>query len=150
MLEPRKIGLESLLGLQEDVEAKKVEEGQLQVLRRRIVHVGDRRGRILATDCSSETLEKALGPPATMPSNDRGRNLVSHRIAEYSGVARAGPRSLSDPRLDRSRPAGILEKSHVLLPRQSNKDEQAVLGASRATRAAVRYTCGERLSRERP
>ena len=127
VLEPREIGLELRTGLQEDVEADDVDERKLEVLRARVVDVGDERPGVACLGVVVEVLQESLDPPPSVPADDRGRDLVADRVAEHGGMAGAGPDPLANPLADRLDPLVVVQEGDVLLPRQTDHHPQPML-----------------------
>ena len=81
VLEARQIGRELPARLEKDIEAREIEERQLQVGGGRIVHVGDERGGC----CCFAAMSKRSGtarPAAAVPAHDRSGDFVADRKAE--------------------------------------------------------------------
>ena len=116
VLKPRQVGVEGLRSLEVDVEARQVEERQVQVLGRGEVDVGDQSLRILLLGGAVEALDEALDPAATVPADDRRGDLVADDVAEDSGVPGARAHSLAHDLLDPARSSASGKKRHVLLP----------------------------------
>ena len=66
VVESREVGLEALLGLEVDIEAGQVDKPELEILRRRIVHVRDKAARVFAPGRPGEAFEEALRPPSSI------------------------------------------------------------------------------------
>ena len=71
-----------LLLLEEDVAGGEVEKGQLQVLGRGKVDVGEEALGVYLLRRPEEALEEALDALLAVPANDPGRDLVPDRVAE--------------------------------------------------------------------
>ena len=126
VLQAGEVRVESLLRLEVDVEAHEVEERQLEVFRRGIVHVGDEPARVLVLDHPIQAREVPLNPAATQPARDRRRDLVTQRVAQQGGMTRAALNLRANQRLDVRGAAAVDEISHVLLGREPDHDVQAV------------------------
>ena len=126
VLQTSEIGVEPVALLEKDVETHKVEEGQLEIFRRRVVDVGDESLGVLGLGRAVQSLEEGLNAPAAVPTHDRRRDLVSDRVTENRGVADARPHALAHPLLDRACTAGVVEEGDVLLPRHSDHHVEAL------------------------
>ncbi len=126
VVKPREVGLESLWGLEVDIEAGEVGEPELEILRRRIVHIRDKAARVFAPRRPGEALEEALDRARSVPPHDRSRDLVADRVAEHGRVAGAQGDSCPDPRLNRADAPAVPEERHMLLPGEPHHDAEAV------------------------
>src|ERR687897_3758799 len=70
VVESREIRIESRRMLEVDVEADEIDEREIEILRRRIVHVGHERARVLGAHHRGEAAEEALDGGAAMPADD--------------------------------------------------------------------------------
>src|SRR5437764_1070363 len=98
----------------------------MQVLGRRVVRVGDERGRVLVLRRPVETFDEALDPLAAVPPHDPRGNLVTYYVAEDSWMAGACTNRVPDPEFDRSRPPRFVEEGEVLLPGDADEDPQSM------------------------
>ena len=138
-MQPGDIGLETILLLQVDVEAGKVQEIEIEVLGGGIVDVGDQRLRVLGLSHIVETLDEALDFFPAVPAHDRGRDLVADGVGEDPGMAGTGPHPL--PLDDGGCQLPVVEEGDMLLPGQADHDPQAVL-LSDIEEPARRYGVG--------
>src|SRR5262249_28739638 len=82
VLKTGEVGLETFLRLQVDVEADKIKERQIEILRRGVVDVGHEGIRILRLDHVIEVPEIPLDAMTPQPAHRGPRYLVAERVAE--------------------------------------------------------------------
>ena len=111
---------------QVDVEAHEIEERQIEILGRGIVHVGDESLRVFVPHNSGEALEVALHAVAAEPASQRRGDFVAERVAQQRGMAGAGAHFGADQCLDVGRAAPIDQIPDVLLSREADHDVEAV------------------------
>ena len=128
VVQTREVVLQALLRLEVDVEGGKVEEGQLEVLRRGVVHVGDERVGVFGLDRLVEVVQEALDAAIAVPARNLGRDLVADRVAEHGRVAGGGVGRLLDAADDRLAVRAALEEGDVVLPRDADHHAEVVLG----------------------
>src|SRR5438093_633882 len=75
VLQAGEVGAEPLLRFEVDVEADQVQEGEVEVLGRGIVDVGDEGAGILRLDDLVQPAQIPLDPAAAQPAHDGGRDL---------------------------------------------------------------------------
>ncbi len=141
ILKPREVGGQALLGLQIHVEAREVEERELEVLRGGIVHVRHQARGILAANRAAQPLEEPLHPAAPVPPDDRRRDLVPDRVHQDRRVAGTAADRRADPLLDGVAPRGLVQEGHVLLPGKADHDPQPV-SLGRIEKPARRHRVG--------
>ena len=141
ILKPREVGGQTLLGLQIHVEACEVEERELEVLRGGIVHVRHQGRGILAANRAAQPLEEPLHPAASVPPDDRRRDLVPDRVHQDRRVAGTAADRRADPPLDGVAPRGLVQEGHVLLPGKADHDPQPV-SLGRIEKPAWRHRVG--------
>jgi hypothetical protein len=127
VMETGEVGLQRLVRFEVDVEADDVEERQLEVLGRRVVHVRDDRLAVDLFHRRTESLDVALDLPTPVPTDDRGRNLVADGVAEQrrmAGAVGGFPLHLVE---DALRCLPVVEEGDVVFPRESDHHLQAVL-----------------------
>jgi len=98
------IGIQRVLMFEVDIEAKKIEEREVEIFRRRKVDIGDERVRIGLFSRAIEPLQKALNRFRAMPADDRRRDLVPDAITQNGGVLSAAIDGGLDLVLDPSSP----------------------------------------------
>ena len=125
-VQPRQVGFEAIPGLEVDVERQQVEERQLEVLRRGVVHVRDGTSGVLVLHCRVEAFEVSLDLPATQPAGDRRRDLVPEAVAEQGGMAGDRAHLLPDDAFDVRRIPRVREVADVLFRRQADHHPEAV------------------------
>jgi hypothetical protein len=126
VLQAGEVGLEGPLVLEEDVERGEIEEGQLEILGRGIVDVGDEAVGVHGLCLPVQALYKTLDLALAVPAHDRGGDLVAHRVAEDRGVGLACPHLGGNPGDDRIGPFRVVEEGDVLLPGQPHHHLQAM------------------------
>ena len=127
VLQAGEVGRDCESRLEVDVEADEVEEGQLEVLGRRVVDVGDERRRILVLRRAIEALDEALDPARGRASARSRRDLVADRVAEDRRDAGACADALADAPLDRPRRARRRGRRRAA-PTGCRPSREAVLG----------------------
>ena len=126
VLQPRQIGAQVLLAVQVDVERADVEERQVEEFGRREVHVGEQAiGRGLFR-LGVEPAQKALDAKPAVPPHDPRRDLVAERKHQQGGVIGQLPDLVDGLALNRLRQRAVVEKCHVLRPRQADHHPQIV------------------------
>src|SRR6185295_8243385 len=95
ILETCQVGLEWRLCLEKDVEADEVDKGQLQILGRGIVDVGDQTVRVGRFHRSIQPREELLDPVMPIPAHHRGRDLIPDRVAQDGRMAGASAHLLA-------------------------------------------------------
>jgi hypothetical protein len=141
VLEPRQVRIEAVGRLEIDVEADEVQEGQIQVLGRRVVDVGDEPARVLRLGRAVQPLQETLHRPPAVPPHHRGRDLAADRVAQNRGVAGAGGHGGAHAVLDDDGQPRVIEEGDVLLPRNPDHDPQA-LPVSRLQQPRRRHGIG--------
>jgi hypothetical protein len=126
VLEPPQIRLQAGLRLETDVERDEVQERKLQILGGRVIDVCDERVAVLVLDRAVEPLEVPLDLLASVPPDERGRDLVAKRVAEERRMAGAHAGLLAHPPLDLAGVLSVNEKADVLLGRQADHDPKPV------------------------
>ena len=126
VLQARQVRLQARARLQVHVEADEVEEGKLQVLGRRIVHVRDEASRIDVLHGLVERFQESLHAVPAMPAHDGGRDLVADGVAKERGVTGAHARARSHAIEDGEGPPGVVQKGDVLFPRHAHQHGEAV------------------------
>jgi hypothetical protein len=114
VLQPGEIRVEPLLGLEVDVEAHEVEERQLEIFRRRVVHIGDERTRVARPHVLRQALDVTLHLSTAEPAHGGRRNLVPHGIPEHGGMAHAAPQPRHQPFVG-APAAAVVQISHETL-----------------------------------
>src|SRR5437773_3870671 len=82
VLQPRQVRFKSRLFLEVHVVTNEIEEWELKVFRRGVVHIGDQSLGVLVLDRRIELLQIALDPPVTVPTRDLRRDLVAERVGQ--------------------------------------------------------------------
>ena len=108
VLQPREVRGEPFAGLQVDVERQEVDEPEIEILGRRVVHVGDQRPGILGAHRAHDAAQERLDLPAAEPAHDRRRDLVAHGVGEHGRMSRAGAHALAGPPLAAFRIVGVV------------------------------------------
>ena len=126
VLQAREVGLMTLLRLQVDVEANKVQERKLEILGSRIVHVGDKTVCILGFYGPVQSLQVLLHPATAEPAHKGGWDLVADRIAEESRVAGVGTDLGPYHPLYVWGTFFVNEETNILFCRQPHHDAEAV------------------------
>ena len=125
-LQVREVVTKVLAAVQVDVERADVEERKIEVVRRRVVDVGEQRlGRGLL-HVVVHVPQKPLDSGRAVPANDTGRDLVADR--DEQGRRMAGqPTYLPDDLLaHRAGELAIVEKRDMLRPRNARRDVQSL------------------------
>ena len=142
VLETRQVRTEPLGRLEVHVEAHEIEKGQLQILGRWIVDVGDQTLGILGFDDPIEPLQVALDSTAAQPTHGGRRNLVPDRVTQDGGVTGAsshfGPYEL----LDVGRSPPIDQVADVLFSRQPHHHPEP-MALGRVEQMARRHRVGD-------
>ena len=126
-MEPCEVSLEAVSLLEVDVEREQVEKRQIQVLRRRVVDVGDETAGILVLHGFVEALEVALDRSPAKPAGERRLDLVAERVAQDRRVAGDGHDLVAHDPLEIGSILAISEISRVLLSRKADHDLEAVV-----------------------
>src|SRR3989442_396029 len=126
-VQSREVVLEGPWGFQVHVEGHEVEERELQVFRRRVVHVGHEGVGILLLRDAIEPLDEPLDPPPSVPTHDRCRDLVSDAVAEHGGMVGTNPDPSPDAAFNFFDLAGLIQEGHVLTPVEPHHDPKPVL-----------------------
>ena len=125
-LEPGQVRLEGVLGFEVDVVAEEIEEIEPQVLRGRIVHVGDEAVGRLLFGGAIQSLEVALDATRAKPARHGRGDLVAHGIAQHRRMTRAGAHAGTHHGLDVGRLLWVREEPDVTLHGQADHDAEAV------------------------
>ena len=116
ILQTGQVGLKPVLRLEVHVEAHEVEERQLEVFRRGVVHVCHEPAGVLLHDRPVQPLEVALDPSAAQPARHRRRDLVAEGVAQERRMTGVVPDLRADQRLDlRQALLPIDEEAEILL-----------------------------------
>ena len=126
VLQAGEVCLEPLLGLEVHVEAHDVEERQLEVFGRRVVHIRHDAGWVLILHDAIQSLEVAFDPGPAEPARHRRWDLIAKCVAQQRRVARAGADLGADQRRDVGRAPAVDEVADVLLRAETDHDPQAV------------------------
>jgi hypothetical protein len=126
-LQPRQIGVESILGLQIDVETHQIQKRQAQIFGGRIVDVRDQALGIFFFYGAIQFAQIAFDARRADPAHQLGWNLVAERVAEQRRVTRAAAHLRPDLFSDIRRVFGIDKVSGVLLGRKPDHDLEAML-----------------------
>ena len=128
VLQPREVRAKLGLAMQVDVERADVEEGEIEEFRRRKVDVREEAERRRVLRVVVQVAQKALDARASVPAHDARRNFIAEREHQHGRMVA----ELSHPRADlptnAAFQAAIVEKRHVLRPREPDHDAQAVPG----------------------
>ncbi len=126
VLQTRQVGLKAFLRLEVHIEAHQVQERQLQVLRGGIVHVRDQPFGVLILGHLVQAFKVLFHTAVPIPTDDRGRNLIANRIAQDGRVASAGSHAGTEACFDTTGALLVIEKRHMLFPRQPHHHPQPV------------------------
>src|SRR5262245_22184384 len=105
------IGPKIRLAAQEDVEADKIQEREIQIISRRIVDVSDELARRRLSDVIVELFEETSDRARPMPAHDLRRDLIADGEREHCGVIAAAARVASDLFADLFDQLRIVEKA---------------------------------------
>ena len=126
-MESREVSLEAVSLLEVDVEREQVEKRQIEILRRRVVDVGDQPAGIGVLDGFVQALEVALDRSAAKPPGERRLDLVAERVAKDRRMAGDRRDLVPHDPFEIRRILAISEISRVLLGRKSDHDLEAMV-----------------------
>src|SRR5712692_10196011 len=117
----------SIAVLEIDIKGQKVQERQVQVLSRGVVHICDQTARRLLLGGAVQPPQEGLDSTPAMPADDGRGNLVADRVTQYGRVAGASVYARANTTLDITGQFTVVEEGNVLLPGQTDHDAQPVL-----------------------
>jgi len=127
LLQSREVCAQVGFAVQIDVERADVEAVELEIFRRRVVHIRQQAMRRCGPGVGAQVLQKARHALVPVPAHDGRRNLIADREqqcgrmrAKHSDVGRdLAPNIARQPR--------VVQKRHVLRPGQTDHDAKPVL-----------------------
>ena len=127
VLKPCEVRAQLVLAVEVDVERTDVEEREIEKFRRREVDVREKRFRRGFLAFVIQAAEKALHTQPPVPPDHASRNLVAEREHEHGGMASELAGLGHEIPLDLLRQPAVVQKRHVLRPRQTNNQLKAGL-----------------------
>ena len=126
VMKPGQIGIELGLRFEIDIEAKQVQERQLEVLGGRIIGIGHQALGVLLLGRPVKTLDKTLHLAMPVPADQRGRDFIGHAVAEHRGMAGTAGDFLADHGFHRLCAFSIIQKRRGAFARQTHHHPQPI------------------------
>src|SRR5262249_32274795 len=117
----------AFLRLQVDIVANQIQEAELQILGRGVVHISDEALRIRVFDNPVQSLEVPLDPTAPEPADQGRRDLVAERVAKKSRMPSAGTCTAAHAMLNIRSFFLVDKETNILFCRQTHHYAKAML-----------------------